>query len=40
MELGVAQMRHADPDTFFEAIADFGAQTVNQYWAEKSASEG
>ena len=40
MELGLAQMRHADPDTFFEAVADFGAQTVSQYWAEKSTSEG
>ena len=40
MELGLAQMRHADPETFFGAVANFGAQTVNQYWAEKSASEG
>ena len=36
MELGLAQMRHADPDTFFEAVAEFGKQTVNQYWQEQS----
>ena len=35
MEMGLAQMRHADPDTFFEAIAGFGAQTVEAYWKEK-----
>ena len=35
MEMGLAQMRHADPDTFFEAIAGFGAQTVEAYWREK-----
>ena len=28
-------MRHADPDTFFDAIAGFGAQTVEAYWTEK-----
>ena len=37
MEMGLAQMRHADPDTFFEAIAGFGAQTVEAYWKEKEA---
>jgi short-subunit dehydrogenase len=36
MELGLAQMRHADPDTFFAAIADFGTQTVEAYWKEQS----
>ena len=35
MEMGLAQMRHADPDTFFDAIAGFGAQTVQAYWKEK-----
>ena len=35
MEMGLAQMRHGDPDTFFSAIADFGAQTVASYWKEK-----
>ena len=35
MEMGLAQMRHADPDTFFDAIAGFGAQTVEAYWTEK-----
>jgi short-subunit dehydrogenase len=35
MEMGLAQMRHADPDTFFEVIAGFGAQTVEAYWKEK-----
>lgn len=34
-EMGLAQMRHTDPDTFFEAIAGFGAQTVEAYWKEK-----
>jgi len=34
MEMGLAQMRHADPDTFFDAIAGFGAQTVEAYWKE------
>ncbi|MGD2008789.1 MAG: SDR family NAD(P)-dependent oxidoreductase [Cellvibrionales bacterium] len=38
MELGLAQMRHADPDTFFEAVAEFGKQTVNQYWEEQSST--
>lgn len=36
MELGLAQMRHADPDTFFEAVAEFGKQTVSQYWQEQA----
>ncbi len=36
MELGLAKMRHEDPETFFAAVADFGAQTVAQYWAEQS----
>lgn len=35
MEMGLAQMRHADPDTFFDAIAGFGAQTIEAYWKEK-----
>ena len=35
MEMGLAQMRHADPDTFFDTIAGFGAQTVEAYWKEK-----
>ena len=35
MEMGLAQMRHADPGAFFEAIAGFGAQTVEAYWKEK-----
>lgn len=38
MELGLAQMRHADPDTFFEAVAEFGKQTVTQYWEEQSST--
>jgi dehydrogenase/reductase SDR family protein 7B len=38
MEMGLAQLRHADPDTFFNAIADFGAQTVTAYWDEKKSS--
>ena len=38
MELGLAHMRHADPDTFFEAVAEFGKQTVNQYWEEQSST--
>ena len=36
MEMGLAQMRHADPETFFVAISDFGAQTVEAYWKEQS----
>ena len=36
LELGLAKMRHEDPETFFTAIADFGEQTVNQYWAEQA----
>ncbi|MDB2440595.1 SDR family NAD(P)-dependent oxidoreductase [Luminiphilus sp.] len=36
MEMGLAQMRHADPKTFFAAISDFGAQTVEAYWKEQS----
>ena len=39
MELGLAQMRHADLDTFFEAVAEFGKQTVTQYWEEQSSTE-
>lgn len=35
MEMGLAQMRHGDPDTFFDTIADFGAHTVAAYWKEK-----
>ncbi|MEC8159364.1 MAG: SDR family NAD(P)-dependent oxidoreductase [Pseudomonadota bacterium] len=35
MEMGLAQLRHSDPDTFFNAIADYGAQTVSAYWDEK-----
>ena len=35
MELGLAQMRHADPNAFFNAIAEFGVHTVNAYWEEK-----
>jgi short-subunit dehydrogenase len=35
MEMGLARMRHSDPDAFFEAIAGFGAQTVEAYWKEK-----
>jgi short-subunit dehydrogenase len=35
MEMGLAQMRHADPDAFFDTIAGFGAQTVEAYWKEK-----
>ena len=38
MELGLAQMRHADPDAFFNAIAEFGARIVNAYWEEKGHS--
>jgi short-subunit dehydrogenase len=38
MELGLAQMRHADPDAFFNAIAEFGARTVTAYWEEKGHS--
>lgn len=36
MELGLAQMRHADPDNFFAAIKEFGASTVDAYWQEQS----
>ena len=36
MELGLAQMRHADPDNFFAAIKEFGANTVDAYWQEQS----
>ena len=36
MELGLAQMRHADPDNFFDAIKEFGANTVDAYWQEHS----
>ena len=36
MEMGLAQMRHADPETFFAAISDLGAQTVEAYWKEQS----
>lgn len=36
MELGLAQMRHADPDNFFAAINEFGANTVEAYWQEQS----
>ncbi len=39
MERDLARLRHDDPETFFEAIAAFGEQTVSQYWAEKSAPE-
>jgi dehydrogenase/reductase SDR family protein 7B len=35
MEMGLAQLRHSDPDAFFSAIADYGAQTVAAYWDEK-----
>ena len=35
MEMGLLQLRHSDPDTFFSAIADYGAQTVSAYWDEK-----
>ena len=35
MEMGLAQLRHSDPDTFFNAIADYGVQTVSAYWNEK-----
>lgn len=35
MEMGLAQLRHSDPDTFFSAIADHGARTVSAYWDEK-----
>ena len=38
MELGLAQMRHADPNAFFNAIAEFGVHTVNAYWEEKGHS--
>jgi dehydrogenase/reductase SDR family member 7B len=40
MELGLAQLRHADPVAFFEAMADFGAQTVDHYWTEKTGLPG
>ncbi len=40
MELGLAQLRHADPVAFFEAMADFGAQTVDHYWTEKTGFPG
>ena len=36
MELGLAQMRHADPVNFFAAINEFGANTVDAYWQEQS----
>ena len=36
IELGLAQMRHADPDNFFAAIKEFGANTVDAYWQEQS----
>ena len=36
LEMGLAQMRHADPETFFAAISDLGAQTVEAYWKEQS----
>jgi len=36
LELGLAQMRHADPDNFFAAINKFGANTVEAYWREQS----
>ena len=36
MELGLAQMRHADPDNFFAAIKEFGANTVDAYWQGQS----
>ena len=36
MELGLAQMRHADPDNFFAAIKEFGANTVDAYWQDQS----
>ena len=39
MEMGLAQMRHADPDAFFAAISDFGAQTVEAYWKEQGAQD-
>ena len=38
MELGLAQMRHADPDNFFAAIREFGGNTVDAYWQEQSES--
>jgi len=38
MEFGLAQMRHADPDNFFAAIKEFGANTVDAYWQEQSES--
>lgn len=38
MELGLAQMRHADPENFFAAIKEFGANTVDTYWQEQSES--
>lgn len=40
MEFGLAQLRHADPVAFFEAMADFGAQTVDHYWTEKTGFPG
>ena len=39
MEMGLAQMRHADPESFFAAISDFGAQTVEAYWKEQNAQD-
>lgn len=38
-ELDLVRLRHNDPDTFFEAIAAFGAQTVGQYWDENPAAD-
>jgi len=38
-ELDLVRLRHNDPDTFFEAIAAFGAQTVGQYWDENGAAD-
>ena len=35
-ELELAKLRHADPDTFFEAIAGYGAQTVLALQQENS----
>jgi len=35
-ELELAKLRHADPDTFFEAIAGYGAQTVLALQSEDS----
>ena len=39
MELALARLRHADPDTFFEAVAEFGQQTVTQYRDENPKSD-